>query len=385
MSESLLGKIGLGTLLLIDNEIEGEVIGYIDYRNPGDGNKTWREYRVLTKAGVIWLSIDEHYKEYSVSFPVEMEDGQLPPIWRKVDEGTQVVVYAAGDVDVDEEESAHFVEFEDDTEENIYSLETWEDGTEASNGYYLDEEEIQIVGQKTVNTNTGRDKKIGCGCASIFYAFTAMIILFAFGIPAMISDYFGWGPGINDYLKGSKDYQYVTSITGNEKQKASVYENLRVSDDKGGYNIRQTVDDVAKDIIKGIEGKTEMVSENTENGINKSISIVTRKEYCLIYYEEDNPEKVLVQISNRKYNYTSDNTPYRAGSAVTGWYRSHYYSSAYTKDSTTWKSTPSAYTMYDGPIMHDLGNGYFDVYSNNIRQESIRRRNSSEGGVNRGK
>lgn len=385
MSESLLGKIGLGTLLLIDNEIEGEVIGYIDYRNPGDGNKTWREYRVLTKAGEIWLSIDEHYKEYSVSFPVEMEDGQLPPIWRKVDEGTQVVVYAAGDVDVDEEESAHFVEFEDDTEENIYSLETWEDGTEASNGYYLDEEEIQIVGQKTGNTNSSRDKKIGCGCASIFYAFTAMIILFAFGIPSMISDYFGWGPGINDYLKGSKDYQYVTSITGNEKQKASVYENLRVSDDKGGYNIRQTVDDVAKDIIKAIEGKTEMVSENTENGINKSISIVTRKEYCLIYYEEDNPEKVLVQISNRKYNYTSDNTPYRAGSAVTGWYRSHYYSSAYTKDSTTWKSTPSAYTMYDGPIMHDLGNGYFDVYSNNIRQESIRRRNSSEGGVNRGK
>lgn len=384
MKDSLIKSLRVGTELFLENEIEGKIIGYIEYSNLNDHGKKWREYRLKTDEGILWLSVDENYNEYSISYPHEMKDGYMDPIWRKVDEGKQVVTMSEGSVDVEGGDSADFVEFEDDTGENIYSIETWEDGTEVSKGYYIDREEIVIVHQpelKPSNLNAS-------GCRGMF-----ILTLIAIGIfLGSYSSFFGFihnlivgAPGIEQYMEKSGSYEYVTSITGNEKQKAQVYKSNRAKNENGKYITRITVDDVAKDIIMGIEGNTESVTENMENGLNTSISILTPKEYCLVYYEDGSTDSILVQVSKRKYNYTSDNPPYRASSTVTRWYRSHYFSSAYTKDVKRWKSTPSAYTMYDGPIMHDLGNGYFDVYSNNIRQESVRRRNSSDGGINRGK
>lgn len=381
MSNSLIKNLRVGTKLLLDNEIEGKIIGYIEYCNLNDNRKTWREYRIKTQDGIVWLSVDEHYNEYSLSYPQEVKDGYMDPIWRKVDEGTQVVTMCEGDVDVEGGDSAHFVEFEDDTEELTYSIETWEDGTEVSKGYYLDPEEIQITEQVELKSDSGSGK----GCFGFLLILGLVFLAFYSGIIGIISNILFAAPEMSEYINRSDNYRYLTSITGNEKQKAKVYRSLKATDDKGRSITRITVDDVVKDIIRGIEGDTERVSENAVNGVNNSVSIVTKKEYCLVYYEEGTTDKVLVQISDRKYNYTSDNPPYHAGTSVTKWYRSHYYTSVYTKDAKTWKSTPSAYTMYDGPILHDLGNGYFDVYSSNIKQDSIRRRNSSDGGINRGK
>ena len=103
-----------------------------------------------------------------------------------------------------------------------------------------------------------------------------------------------------------------------------------------------------------------------------------------IYHPEDNAEKVYVQVSKRKYNYTSDNAPYKSSDSDTTWYRSHYYSSSYSADSSTYHS-PSAYTSYSGDTVHNIGNGYFDSYSSSVRQSSINSRNSSSGGVSSGK
>lgn len=192
------------------------------------------------------------------------------------------------------------------------------------------------------------------------------------GIFSVLSGSFG--KSVGKYLKNSSYYEYETSITGQENQKADVYE----------YYTSSSTDQVAMDIIDGIDGETESVTQKDDLS-DEEIAIVTKKEYCLIYHPEDDSNKVLIQVSSRKYNYTSDNSPYRCSHANTIWYRNHYYSSSYTSDSSSYKNTPSAYTMYDGSTIHNIGNGYFDSYSNSIRQASINSRNSSSGGISSGK
>ncbi len=116
----------VGTLLSI-NGMNGKVIGYITYENPDDGYKTWTEYRLKTSGGECWLSCDDVYNEYSISWPANDVMGQIGPEWHKVDEGTQVVQSAEGDVDVDPGERASFVEYEDDAKEHTLSVEIWSD------------------------------------------------------------------------------------------------------------------------------------------------------------------------------------------------------------------------------------------------------------------
>lgn len=381
---SLLNELRIGTEVLIDKEKRGNIIGWIEYVNPKDDNKKWREYRVKTETNeIVWLSIDEEYQEYSISFPSGLKDGKIDSSWHKVDEGIQVVRVAKGDVDVEIGDQADFAEFEDETEEKTLSLEMWEDETEVSEGYYLDPEEIEILSQGNFlpQAETSSAGRSGLALLKIWLWISLMVTAVYIGLFALVSVISPEYP-VEEYLKKNSAYEFVTSITGNQEQKANVYR-LK-SEQVLNKEERSQIEHIAKAIIKAIEGNTETVTEQKEEGILKSISIVTRKEYSLIYYSEDEKE-IFIQVSDRKYNYTSDQKPYRSGRSTAGWYRMHYYSSSYKSDVETWRATPSAYQTYNGPIMHDLGNGYYDIYSGNIRQESIRNRRSSDGGVHRGK
>ena len=60
---------------------------------------------------------------------------------------------------------------------------------------------------------------------------------------------------ISKYVKNSSLYTYETSITGQEKQKADVYE---------FYYTPKTTDYVAQDIINGIEGYTQSVTQKDD-------------------------------------------------------------------------------------------------------------------------
>ena len=137
--------IRVGSKLQI-GDVSGLVVGYIQYANTKDRGLRWTEYRLKTAYGERWLSVDEHYNEYSISQPENKVGGNIGPEWKKVDEGHQVVVSYGGDVDVDMGEKADFIEFEDETEEKILSVEIWSDGTEYSTGYYVDKEQIVITG-----------------------------------------------------------------------------------------------------------------------------------------------------------------------------------------------------------------------------------------------
>lgn len=361
----------IGTRLGI-NGMEGTVIGYITYMNPNDNYKEWTEYRLKTSRGECWLSFDESYDEYSISWPANDVRGQIGPEWHKVDEGIQVVRSSGGDVDVDHGERASFVEYEDASEEHTLSVEMWEDGTEYSKGEYIEKSDITVMGYEEIkSTGSG-------GAVSKIVGLFVVLMLISNIAPLLLGGIFAGISSnkakISEHLANSSLYTYETSITGNEQQQATVYK----------YNISSTTDDVAMDIIQGIDGETESVTQNNDTA-DAEIGILTSGEYCLVYHPEDETDVVYVQVSDRKYNYTSDQSPYRSSSKTTSWYRSHYYSSGYSSDSSTYSSTPSAYSMYNGSTIHNIGNGYFDSYSNSIRQSSVNNRSSSGGGLSSGK
>lgn len=176
---------------------------------------------------------------------------------------------------------------------------------------------------------------------------------------------------ITSYLKKNTTiFTYETSITGNNKQKADVY--------RSAYDLDTTV----KSILSGIQGKTEDVQQNTEDGDN-SVAILTKDEYCLVYESED--DEVLVQVSSRKYAYTTDKAPYHAHSYTHHYYRRYYYSRGYQNDSGSFGKYTSPYSSYDGDTLTKNNVDIYDTYSSNIRQSSVNRRSSSGGGLSSGK
>lgn len=357
----------VGTILDI-NGLKGTVIGYIQYANTRDRDKRWYEYRLKTDMGERWLSCDEEYNEYSISWADNSVRGNIGPEWHEVDRGEERVVNYGGDVDVDMGETALFVEYEDVTEEFILSSEVWSDGTEYSRGQYVEPQEIRVVGYEEVKNASG-EKLLK---AILLFLFLPYIFVAIVGIISIFAG--SSGPSMMKYMKNNMKYSYLTSITGNDKQKAEVYECTRYS----------KTDDVAKNLINVIEGKTESVTQR-EDLENQEIAIVTKKEYCLIYHPEDDPEKILIQVSKRRYNYSTDKAPYRSSSTCSSWYRNHYYSSSYRSDAKSYKKTPSAYSSYRGETVHNIGNGYFDTYSRSVRQSSTSSRRSSSGGISSGK
>lgn len=177
---------------------------------------------------------------------------------------------AWGDVDVEIGDKADFVEFEDVTEEKIISWETWDDGLEVSTGYYLDENEVEKIGQSDGryggggsygggnpyggNRGTGGRKAVGNGKMII------LLLVIFFGAPilsivtSVISAKSQETIAISKYLKESPAYTYVTSITGSQNEKADVYQTIG------------DIDWTAKDIIETIDGNTVDVQQNTEEG-----------------------------------------------------------------------------------------------------------------------
>lgn len=367
-------NFSVGETLRVDGDIY-EVIGKVVYRNLEDGCM-WVEYRLYSNSmrKEKWLSCDDTYHEYSIS---EVCRGVSTSGYHQVDGGVEEVVEAHGDVDVEVGERATFTEFEDITEERIVSWEKWDDGMEQSTGYYLDDYEIQRVGNNGGNAYGGgnnyasRYSNTDSKKASKFAAVVMLLVVFLPGLFSTLSSSFSLGsPKISEYLADSNMYTYVTSITGLSSEKADVYES--------SYSIDLT----AKDIIDAIEGDTSYVQQNQEDE-DDSVAILTDKEYCLIYSSEDN--KTLVQISNRKYAYANDNDPYRSRRGTRRYYRRFYYSRGYYSDRNDYSSTYSPYSSYSDETLNYSSGDVYNSYSYNVRQSSVSSRRFSGGGTSSGK
>ena len=341
------------------------VIGKIRYENTHD-HCEWDEYRIrdMETGQEAWLSIDDVYQEYSISY---MASSQPPDLMRyhKVDEGIEIVRSYAGSVDVDLGESASFAEYEDPTEELIISRESWSDGIEWSTGHYLDADEITLVRHDPSYT---RAQSIpGLIIVGI------MVLIFAACFIGPLLSSIEFQPKISKYLKKSPYYTYETSVTGQDSQKAQVYR----------ANAWTNADGVAMDIITELHGLTEYVQKDDEEE-NGAIAILTEKEYCVIYPSEDQ-SCLLVQVSNRKYAYKSDNDLYKGSRRASHYYRSFYHSTGYSSDTSTYHNSSSPYSSYSDADFSYSSDNSFNSYSSSIRQSSINSRVSSGGGLSGGK
>ncbi len=354
-------KFKLGDTICADGQLY-QVIGRITYQNSTDLCQ-WDEYRLRAESdrSEHWLSVDDTYQEYSIW---KMERFPSKVGYHEVDRGLESVVSYEGDVDVERGDRANFVEYEDATEELLISEEYWEDGLETSTGYYLDEKEIWHVR----SDSSYKVKKNGSSILAI------VLIMGIFISPFLLSllSNLHFTTTISKYLKKTDKYTYVTSITGNEKQSADVYQ----------APAAYTIDTTAKDIISAIEGDTEYVQQD-DTETEGAVAILTDKEYCVIYLSLEG--NVLVQISNRKYAYTSDDDLYHGTSHSRSYYRDFYYSRGYSNDKSSYGSYSSPYSSYEGNYVDYSTSDTYYSYSSSIRQSSISARSSSGGGLSGGK
>lgn len=363
----------IGTILRIDGK-RYYISGYVEYQSLNEKSR-WTEYKMreLSTHQEWWLSYDDYNNEYSLAQVKSNGNSQFladTDGFHEVDSGTARAVASRGDVDVDPGESFNFIEYEDITEEKIRSLEIWEDETEISDGYYIDKEEITVESQGS----TSYSRTPSSGGAGTFAKLAAFIVC----VGAILSGFTGFiakeeSTRMSRYIKTSTDYAYKTSITSplNDKQKADV------------YTTSLSVDEAAQNIIKGIDGKTESVQQNTDDN-DKSIAILTQKEYSLIYTDSEEGG-TLVQICPRTYAYSDSSAPYHSSSSTHRYYRRYYYSRAYYHDRYKYKKYTDSYSDYSDTPVSSNSNDKYSTYSNSVRQSSLAARSSSGGGTSSGK
>ena len=351
------------------------VLGRITYLNKADG-KTWDEYRLRAENfnnEERWLSVDYAYNEYSLSKKNPFANTMG---YHLVDRGTAQVAGVAGDVDVEMGEEVIFEEYEDVTEEKIVSIEHWNDEDEYSSGYYLDPWEFGREGEV-------RTAALGKGSTDLISKIIVIAIFVLGFFGSSLKGLIPQNSKIESYLKKQKfAYEYVTSITGEDKQQANVYEYISGTSMLANYTEEEVLNKVAEDIIDGINGNSNYIQQNDEKD-DHTVAILTPKEYCIIYRSED--DKVLVQVSSRKYVYCSDKEPYRCRRRTHRYYRRFYYSTGYNQDSGSYSRYHSSYDGYsDGTVNYDYNNG-LNSYSNSVRQTSAASRSSDGGGLSSGK
>lgn len=357
---------------LIVDGTEYYVTGGMEFHNRSDGSR-WTEYCIRTVKGnqEKWLSIDNIYQEYAIYTTCGYSDkfspeGMSRNGYYQADSGDAVVTSNYfGNVDVENGDRVHYIEYEDRTEEQILAVEQWEDETEYATGYYLDRDEIVPIGE-SVSADSGNydDKPKRKGIGWLIWVIAILAVAIGVIFPQI------QGNKIAKYLKSSADFTYETSITSdiNSKEKADV------------YRTDLTIEEAAKRIIQAIEGDTEEVQESDEDD---SVAILTKKEYCLVYADEDGD--TLVQISDRAYVYQSTNSPYRSSHHTRSYYRRFYYSRGYDSDRDKYGNRTSGYEDYDGAYVSTDYTDTYRSYSSSVRQSSINSRSSSSGGIGFGK
>lgn len=365
------------------------VEGWIEFSAQSDGC-SWCEYKLKSKQGkgYKWLSIDENYDEYAIYEMTQnrtlLDEATLSKDgYKQVDSDKAKVLDCSGNVDVARGDYVRFKEYEDQTEEKIRAMECWDDETEYATGYYLDADEIIPVSDYAYNGYQSAGNRInqagnrsGKGNSTIksrmqsgLGAKGIIILIVLFGLITSMLNGLSTTT-ISKYLEKSSSFTYVTSITSD----------INVSEKADVYKTTLSVQSAAEDILKQVAKKVTNVDEDSEGG---TVTILTSKEYALVYTSEDN--ETLVQVSSRGYTYSSRNTPYHANTHVSNYYRRYYYTKGYESDSKRYKNATSGYEDYEGGAVEVSTSSHYKDYTNTIKQQSTASRSSSGGGTSSGK
>jgi len=361
-------NFSLNNEIKVNNE-EFLVIGGITFNNKDD-DYNWQEFKLrsLKNKKIKWLSVDLTYDEYAI-YTESISKLNLKG-YKKADYGQARVISFFGDVDVDRNEIVEFEEYEDFSEENIISIEKWNEETEYSKGYYIDKEDIQFISAISRDLSQSSFPYQTSNKTKSIFSFIAISIVTLIIMGIFIGLLGSNKTKISDFIKKDSNFIYLTSITSdlNHKEKANV------------YSTTLTVEDAAKKIIDGINGKLEDVQENTDDN---TVAILTKYEYCLVYTDTNN--ETLVQINSRLYTYSSTHSPYRSNFTTSNYYRRYYYSRGFFNDKNKYSKYTTGFNDTDYTYVDSNYNDKYKTYSSSVRQSSVGSRTSSGGGTSSGK
>lgn len=355
------------------------VDGYIVFED--NYGASWIEYKLKSKNTfqVKWLSIDRINNEYAVyiqqSYSSDfIEENISAKGYKTVEDSSAKVVDYSGNVDVDLGEVVFYKEYEDNTEELLLSVEQWNGELEYSKGYYIDKEDIENLSfhfddNLNISQSNNREGSYASNINKKKIGIVIGIILFIIAT-ALIIKSCSSNNTLSKFIKSNSNFQYVTSVTSD----------LDTSKKADVYSTNKTVEEATKLIISGVKGKIGDVQENKDDS---TVVVTLSDELALIYVSEN--KQTLVQVSTRKYVYSSRTTPYRGTSITNMFFRNYYYRSFYNTDRNRYGNAPNGYSDYTNGTFTPNNNNKYRNYSDSIRQESAKSRSSSGGGISSGK
>ncbi|KMT23263.1 DUF4178 domain-containing protein [Clostridium cylindrosporum] len=336
---------------------------------------SWAEYKIKSRSfQTLWLSVDNINDEYAVyseeSYSEEFIEKNINDKgYEKLESNSAIVLDYEGNVDVDVGEKVFYIEYENEVEELLISIEEWNGEKEYSKGYYINKNNIEKLDESNSNDTSTLywvDKIKGHKLNKVILgAFVLVIIL--------ITVFYGTSNPNNSLstrIALIDNFQYETSITSDLDKdiKADV------------YSTEKTIEEAAMQIIDELQGSIEDVQENEEDG---AVAIITSDEIAIVYKGEDS--KTRIQVSSREYAYASRNTLYMGSDISSHYYRSYYYTKGYTKDIRRYKNLRNSYSDYKGAKITPSNSNKYKTYSDSIRQSSVNSRSSSGDGISSGK
>lgn len=415
-------EFNYGDMLRIKNDLY-TILGKIIYED--DYGDAWFEYKLLKHDGEdeYWLSWDEIRNEYQFTKPC----GRMSTDGMKlVDSGRERVRGVWGDVDVDTSDSADYEEYETESGASTFSIEVWDDETEYSQGFYISKDYVTLDTDTEFSEVIQKRMKKQRYKKWLYPAFWMVVIFIAYA-PDLdihmwhnVRAFFNHPYTASEYIKDNPSrYTYVTSITGTNNLKSDIYQSSL------------TIDETTQDIIKGLDGEVERVTQDgntafteiTDDNISvaskyqseqqgtqtiptETVTLLTKYEYITVYISTD--KTVLVRIESREaaYNHNNDGG-YRSSARSYWFYRNSYWYNGYGQDETKYKSS-STYTDYDptkNPYKSDYSTGHgagtsdaarlskannysyspYESYATSIRNGSFGSRGGYSGGTSSGK
>lgn len=366
----------LGRIAYCEDDGEESDSDTDSYKTISPKEADWFEYLLVSNATneEYWLSCDKHHNGYAL---YRMCEKRSTDTYRLLEAGTEKAVSVWGNVDVDIGDSAEYKEFITETGA-IYAVEKWSDETEYAEGMYLTTADVTI--EKDVLRSNAIQKcmarrRILQGILCIPLVIWALLILMAITGTSWhtVRAYLGHPYTINEYMSEDAPlFTYVTSITGNDGEKSTIYQSPYA-----------TVGETVRTIINAMEGRNLTTYQHEINEDN-AVALLTPYEYCLIY--EDTEHRILVRDESRQFAYAgTDDSGYYATPGVHRFYRNFYWSFGYEFDKKRYTS-PSFYDTYQGvPLVDDPVNMYYQNYASSVRSGSAGSRLSSGGGTSVGK
>jgi len=346
--------------------IEGtffRVTGKVQYQNLETQEK-WYEYYVFApETGQRALYSCGIYKKEN--WLIEKEDKiSLDDVYFVEQEVTEVIA-ARGTVDLQVGERGVLKKYQDAFGKTVKIVRTWNDEDSFYCGYCEGAMENPFTedihaGKKKRKRKRGFRNTERTPAQESMFRFRIILSILAVVITTLCSIWnFMNVPSAMKYIEENNlKYIHLRSLITDNQDFADVY----MSSD--------SLDNTAIELIECIDGKAEEIQQNLDNG-DRSIAILTNKEYCFIYESVEN--QVLVQISPRKYAYSSDYALFQGTEYATEYYKHFYYTWGYSSDRKKYPEVTSPYLTYANRVLNINNRDKYSEYADKVWRRKRRR------------